>query len=136
MKFFHIRRIYGCSERGDGDSLYLTRITLIGFKSWSLNLHIFHRSDFARARHDHPFNFWTMPIWRGYIDETIWRRQRCYPGLIYYRPASHTHRVQLMNEKPAITLVLFGKRTRNWNFFTEQGIVPWQTYFAQQGCEP
>lgn len=40
---------YGCESRGEGNSPYLTRFTLLSVKGWNVNLHVFHRSD-----HDEP----------------------------------------------------------------------------------
>ena len=37
--------IKGCESRGDADSPYLTRYTLIERPNWQLCVHVFHRSD-------------------------------------------------------------------------------------------
>ncbi|PMD94861.1 hypothetical protein BWI97_15810 [Siphonobacter sp. BAB-5405] len=117
--------ITGCEGRGDSNSPYLTRYTLIERKNWQLCLHIFHRSDHVDL-HDHPWDFVTWVLWRGYIDETPKSRRRIWPGMILYRPAKHIHRVELIDEKPAVTLVWMGKRKRVWGFY-EKGI--WSAFF-------
>ena len=64
--------IYGWSGReGDFPALpYLTRYVLIKARSWQLCLHVFHRSDFPDW-HDHPWDFLTLVLWRGYIENLL-----------------------------------------------------------------
>lgn len=62
--------IYGCDTRGDAESPYLTRWTLIdGGKRFGVYLHRFHRGD-ADEHHDHPWAFCSIILWRGYLEET------------------------------------------------------------------
>src|ERR1700721_599838 len=69
MKLLHKKTIMGCEARGGGNSPYLTRITLIETRRFSIYLHWFHRSD-ADDLHDHPWDFTSMILWRGYAEET------------------------------------------------------------------
>lgn len=126
--------IYGCEERGDADSPYLTRYTLIDRPNWQLCLHVFHRSD-ADDLHDHPWNFWTLFLWRGYAEKLKdGTYRRFHPGQVVYRKAEHAHRVVLYSGKPAVTLVLMGKRVRDWGFFTSKGWTQWMQYFIDKKC--
>lgn len=125
--------IYGCKERGDYDQPYLTRYTLLERKSFQICLHVFHRSD-ADDLHDHPWPFVSLILWRGYIEDTGNTRSRKYPGMILFRKATHRHRIELVNNKKAVTLVIMGKRKREWFFFTKHGPVYWRKYFVQKGC--
>lgn len=125
--------IYGCESRGDSHSPYLTRYTLVERKSWQLCLHIFHRSDFD-VLHDHPWDFLSLVLWRGYIDETPKRKQRTYPGMLLVRKAEHIHRVELIDQKPAATLVLMFKRRREWGFWEGKIWTLWTDYFKQKKC--
>lgn len=61
--------IYGCEARGDAQSPYLSRWTLLDLPFGALYLHRFHRSD-ADEMHDHPWSFWSLILWRGYVEET------------------------------------------------------------------
>lgn len=137
--------ITGCEDRGDKNSPYLTRITLLergwlwlcvpGKESEKLCLHIFHRSDSDDAMHDHPFDFWTLVLWRGYIEVMPGKRRRLWPGMIVFRRAEHTHRVELVNGKRAITLVWLCVRRREWGFHLKNGQwEQWQQYFRRRGC--
>ncbi|BCM88761.1 hypothetical protein IAD21_00603 [Abditibacteriota bacterium] len=133
MRFFQRKTIYGCDARGDAQSAYLTRYTLVSGRLGQLCLHVFYRSD-ADDLHDHPWNFWTLILWRGYIEQTPTSKRRVWPGMLLYRPAKHRHRVQLINGRKAVTLVLMTKRVRDWGFFTPQGWTQWQRYFREKGC--
>jgi hypothetical protein len=142
MKLFQTKTLYGCEERGDKNSPYLTRFTFLQTRFGQVCLHIFHRSD-GDEMHDHPWNFVSIVLWRGYIevtergDENLSQeriRQRVWPGFILFRPARWRHRVELVNGKRAVTLVFMGARVREWGFFTAQGWLDWRTYFRRKGC--
>lgn len=137
LKLLGIRHkdIYGCEARGDADSVYMSRWYLYEGKRFELHLNYFRRSDFD-VMHDHPFDFYTFPLWRGYWDETLWGIKRVWPGWIYFRPSTHRHRVRLIKEKPALTLVLakLQSNSREWGFWPKQGWVSWKDYFRSEGC--
>lgn len=130
--------IYGCEARGDGDQPYLTRYTLLQTKRGNLHFHVFHRSD-GPEMHDHPWAFISVILWRGYREycheNAFWQGKRTWPGQILYRMASHTHRVELIDGKRAVTLVWTFKREREWGFFTKKGWQPWKDYFRERGCK-
>jgi hypothetical protein len=125
--------IYGCESRGDALSPYLTRVTLISCGLFAVYLHIFHRSD-STDRHDHPWNFITCILWRGYIEETPSNRRRLWPGMTQYRPAKWIHRVELVEGKRAVTLVFRGPYVREWGFYVNAGWQRWLEYFKERGC--
>jgi hypothetical protein len=154
MAFLAKQIIRGSEARGDGDSAYMTRYAfprILGMVRPCL--HIFHRSD-ADELHDHPWGFVSVILWRGYIEETPtchngdvdsgWvdfekryhytNRKRVWPGMILFRPATHVHRVELIDGKKAVTLVFMGVRRREWGFFTSKGWKQWQAYFKERGC--
>jgi len=132
--------IYGCEARGDAHEPYLTRFIIFYGKKIKIYFHKFHRSD-AVDLHDHPWNFVSIILWRGYMEEVPdgsapgYRKQkRVWPGMIIYRPAHHAHRVVLLNEKPAYTLVFVSKYVRQWGFFTSRGWMNYKNYFTEKGC--
>lgn len=136
--------IYGCEARGDAKSPYLTRYAFPRLGPIRPALHIFHRSD-ADELHDHPWPFVTVILWRGYIEETpcanctlkfcpLRQRRRVWPGMILFRRATHTHRVELVDGKKAVTFVIFGKRVRDWGFYTKRGWQFFLDYFKERGC--
>lgn len=148
MKLLFKHQIKGCEARGDGDSTYMTRYGLPRMGPIRICLHIFHRSD-ADDLHDHPWPFVSIPLWRGYNEITeitaayrgsngqfynVRVGKRKWPGMILFRKAEHTHRVELIDGKRAITLVIFGKRVREWGFFTSKGWQWFSDYFRERGC--
>jgi hypothetical protein len=126
--------IYGCEARGDANRPYLTRYTLLSFLKIQLCLHVFHRSD-ADDLHDHPWNFTSIILWRGYLEQTEdGKKKRVWPGMILRRKSTHKHRVELVSGKPAVTLVVMGKYRKSWGFFTTGIYTAWREYFQQKGC--
>lgn len=127
--------IYGCEAHGNKSKPYMTRYTLFECKYFQVCLHHFFHSDWTDDFHDHPWPFVSLILWRGYIEETPdGKRRRRLPGMILFRKATHQHRVELINEKPAITLVLMGKRVRQWYFYCKGVKIWFQDYFIQKGC--
>lgn len=155
--------IKGCDARGDGEEPYLTRWIICKFKHFHLYMHKFHRSD-SDDLHDHPWDFISVVLWRGYIEETFIksprlvntgyeninnapkalysplykyitkRKKRIYPGQIIFRPATHAHRVELINNKPAYTLLINFGYVRQWGFFTKNYWQHFIGYFNDNKC--
>ena len=130
--------IHGCEARGDGQDPYLTRWIILKFKWLGLYFHKFHRSD-AEDLHNHPWNFISIILWRGYNEQTFAGNRglnikRVYPGSIIFRKSSHAHRVILIGGKPAYTLVIRFNDSRNWGFFRKGRYIHFLEYFKQMGC--
>ena len=113
---------------------YLTRWYFLRGKWGSVMLHFFHRSDEDRGLHDHPWSFITLILWRGYHEVTPQGRKRKWPGMILFRRAEWRHRVELINEKPAVTLVLHFRRRRKWGYVTKEGWIEHGEWWNNQGC--
>lgn len=60
--------------------------------------------------------------------------KRYWPGMILFRKATYRHRVVLVNDKKAVTLVIMGKYRRPWGFFTNSGWLEWKKYFEKNKC--
>ncbi len=134
--------IYGCEARGDAQSPYLTRYTLLATRWFQLCIHVFHRSD-SPDLHDHPWDFWTLLLRGGYAEEVRTPGRTTVllhpPGSLLYRPAEHAHRVILWTKpdgspQRAVTLVLMLRRRREWGFFEKAGWTRWIEYFTSKGC--
>lgn len=128
---FKKRVIVNCERQ-----VYLTRWFLFRTEPFAVFLHKFHRSDEDRALHDHPWSFITLILWRGYNEVTTKGTKRRWPGMIGWRPAEWQHRVELVNEKPAWTLVIRFRARREWGFWEDQGktFVQWNHWW-QRNCE-
>jgi len=125
---FEVKRILGCEKH-----LYMTRIILLRTRWGKLMINYFHRSDEDRALHDHPWRFWSFILWRGYLEHTRSGARRIRPLTLNYRPPRWTHRVEMMNGKPACTLVWTGRRVREWGFHTDKGWMHWKE-FGREYC--
>lgn len=123
MTLFKIRRIPGCVS----GTTYMTRIILIELFGRRLMVNIFHQSDEDRFLHDHPWQFWSLILWNGYIEHTRNHFRVVRPLRLIHRPARWAHRVELV-KKPAITLVFTGKKIRDWGFHTPSGWLHWKQY--------
>lgn len=118
---------------------YLTRYTLLWTPWFRLYLHHIQRSDADRALHDHPWWFASLILRGGYMEFLPRGYKVRRPGSVIFHRAEDAHRIQLhlntpdLNEIPAWTLVLCGRKARAWGFVTEQGWVDAQTYLCQKG---
>jgi hypothetical protein len=127
-------------------SPYMTRVTV-----GSLRIHWFHRGDEDPDPHDHPFDFWTMPLFRGYSEE-VWptseldsdellvkdiRMTRFVePWRWHRRTADHVHRV--VTDRPVLTIVWteFTRDKNDWGFYVKDGSgrrrrKHWRTYLDE-----
>ncbi len=112
-----------------------------------VRLHHILTSDYDRDAHDHPFSFISTILWGHYSEamyhtppahllnqsailDKIWTPPRWVPRFV---TATQLHRLTLL--APVWTLVLAGKRHREWGFQTEKGWVQWEQYCAEQGKE-
>jgi hypothetical protein len=83
----------------------------------SLRLHKFHKGDDDRAYHDHPWWFISLPI-GSYQEHTPQNTPKKIKACrLYFRRAKHQHIVKLLSTKPVWTIILTGRKTRNWGFW-------------------
>lgn len=120
--------------RDDCGAPYLVRLTFFTIKGISLKLHVILKSDEDRALHDHPWWFVTCILCNGYKDHTPEGVHERKPGNIVFHSAKFTHRVELRDNIPAVTLVLTGVKTREWGFFTKAGWVEWFKFNSGRDC--
>lgn len=118
-------------EEINGDGMcptYLYRWTILRWRARALYLHYFIGDDWTLDLHDHPRRFVSLGLWGRYIEETqagerVWRA----PWLRSF-PATHRHRLKLIDKRPCWTLVLVLKKERPWGFWTEGRWVEWRQY--------
>lgn len=113
---------------------YLTRVGL-----GPLRIHVFHRGDSDPDCHDHPADFWTFPL-VSYLEEFIdpegRRRERVVRAFrLHRRRAEFAHRVIGPASGPGqiASLVWWGRKRREWGFYTDTGWVAWRTYAGVEG---
>lgn len=120
---------------------YLIRRYLIPRNRFlNVYLHKFLRSDDDRALHDHPWWFVSIILKGGYLEWTPNEQFgiRRAPS-IAFRRAEHTHRVELFSDtkgglKPCWTIIITGKKAREWGFHCPQGFRVWE-HFDRSGCD-
>jgi hypothetical protein len=147
------KTIVGCEQYEHGKENYLYRYYLLGNGEtrYAVYLHVFLRSDEGRDLHDHPWPFISIILWKGYIERTYasdpygisgWfpegmtflSSSRKYPGMILFRGAKWRHRVDLVDEDPAVSLVIRGRECRHWGFWTKEGWIYWKNFFKEKNC--
>lgn len=141
--YWPIVRIFGGPAQ---DTCYMTRgILTPPTRRGQLYLHVFHREDLDRDPHDHPFDFWTLPLNKGYIEDVYSEGSECFLRVHVprwrwsFRPAEHCHRVVETDDGrwPLVTLVWRGPSKRRWGFWvhtrealdaTKRRWVLWKDY--------
>lgn len=119
-------------------SPYLTRV-IVG----RLRFHVFHRGDIDPDPHDHPADFWTFPL-VPYVEQYLTRDGRTGRRVVrafrlHHRRAEFAHRVvgrwagtELDARGGGVaTIVLWGRKRREWGFHTRDGWIDWRTYVAR-----
>lgn len=127
--------------------LYLRRLRIIQTPWFAVYLHEMHGPDADRDRHDHPFDFFSIILKGGYREQVQttpddfsdtrahlqfmeWPR---WSG--HFMRKTWAHRIEKLYETPTYTLVLVGRRTREWGFWTNQGWIKWDKYHEIAGGE-
>ena len=113
--------------------VYLRRLRIAQTPWGSMYLHLIYETDTDRHPHDHPWRFWSL-ILRGSYSERVWNelggRSRTYTwraGSLHSMRSDQAHQITDITD-PLITLVLTGRRIREFCFWTEDGLVPWHRY--------
>lgn len=133
---------------GGRERPYMLRWYLIPRNRWlNIYLHKFCRDDDDRALHDHPWWFASLMLWGQYLetrDVTISGdcfqcehrvdQVRSFPS-IAFRRSTDRHRVTLAKDAtgrpvPCWTLVITGRKVREWGFWCPKGFVPWHKFVA------
>jgi hypothetical protein len=109
--------------------IYLQRLRVIGTPWFSIMLHRIRRPDPDPDRHDHPWNFWSLVLWGSYEEDSggVVKRVRW----VNRHRAEDTHRITRVFG-PVVTLVITGRRRRNWGFWKDNVFVPWRQYMQQR----
>jgi len=108
---------------------YMTR-AIIETPWGSLRLHHIRRPDRGRHHHDHPFDFVSVLLTGGYVEErNPWDVVRAarLPGSVAFRRAEDLHTISAV--LPGTwTFVVAGPRRREWGFATPRRWIGWRDY--------
>lgn len=99
-------------------------------KYFNIYLHKFLRDDEDRARHCHPWASLSLLLSGSYIEDTVRGRKLYKTWRLIYREATYTHRIELIDNKPAWTLFITGPKVRDWGFHCPKGWIPWWEFTA------
>ena len=114
-----------------GDPTYLQRWFVIPRNEWqNTYLHRGLRDDDDRALHDHPWDNVSLLLTGSYREITPDGTFIREPGALIYRKATDSHRLELVDGKPWVSLFFTGPRVREWGFHCPNGWVHWRDFTA------
>lgn len=98
---------------------------------YSIKIHKILRPDDDRCPHDHPFWFWRFILKGGYMEQygEDNKIQWVSPWSLSFCPVDFRHRILELPNGPSWTIGLFGRKDREWGFFTKiRGWVHWEEF--------
>lgn len=124
---------------------FLDRLRLFQTPWFSIFLHRIHQPDVDRDPHDHPWPFVSV-ILSGSYEERVWadknRVRNDVHSMAFLRRRFSVHRMSRKRAHKITevngqlwTLVFTGPRSRNWGFWTPDGLVPWRDYLGGDTSE-
>ena len=122
-------------DANDSSRVYLRRRRLIQTPWFGVLWHRIFLPDSDRDPHDHPWPFASFVVRGGYreqiypdpasLDRFIVRDWKRFSWHIVGTEAAH----RIIHVSPGtITLILTGRRLREWGFWTSRGFVNWRSY--------
>jgi hypothetical protein len=119
-----------------GDPAYLRRWWIVPRNEWQ-NTYLHHglRDDDDRALHDHPWDNVSLLLigrYREITPDGVFIRE---PGSLVHRKATDSHRLELVDGEPWVSLFFTGPKVRDWGFHCPKGWVPWQEFTAGEHGE-
>jgi hypothetical protein len=119
------------------DDVYLTRLRIVQTPLFGLYLHRISGPDPDTYMHDHPWNFWSLVLRGGYTEQVPeaqgmapWRYKHEVKRRLSYKRAEDLHAIRRLHRNPTWTLLLVGRRRREWGFYTNAGWVQWDKYIT------
>jgi len=132
---------------------YLIRSIVFKSKWFCIYIHRFLSSD-KPVPHDHPWNFFTWIISKGYVEQLYFDigvrddQQTCWsiarrPGSIIRRKCSDVHRVVVSkeysleekNEAP-LSVCFIGPRKQEWSFYDNGKKIDWREFLEVKPGDP
>lgn len=122
--------------------VYLRRLRVIQTPWFSFYIHWINEADSDRHPHDHPWNFWSLVLKGGYTEEIYQdsrnigesgRSEQHWRRFSWHKmPLSHAHKITRLPGE-TVTIVVTGRRVRQFRFWTDDGPVPWHEYLRGSG---
>jgi hypothetical protein len=101
---------------------YLWRLHILHFFGFAILLHHFLASD-DECLHDHPWWYISIILWGGYWENTDYGKKWYWPGSILFRHANWSHRIKINKKRLTWSLVIHGRDSREWGFWTKNGWI-------------
>jgi hypothetical protein len=121
MKFL-IKKIVSRSGK-----VHFKRWRLLSTPWFNVYVHGIYQKDLEADMHDHPWDFTSIVLYGGYVEQTekdFIERRFLH---IKKNKAEDVHRIYRLF-KNTYTLVITGRRRRDWGYKTKNGWVEHQTY--------
>lgn len=103
-------------------------------RSWmpfSIRIHHICRPDHDRDLHDHPFNYRTVILRGGYVEEDIFGDMHVrFEGDTVAATANTFHRIAHVSDGGVWTLFIMGRRINAWGFLCGGRKVHWRKYLG------
>lgn len=125
--------------------VYLRRLRVIQTPWFGIYLHWINEVDTDRVPHDHPWSFTSLILSGNYVEDIYddpgdisvkGMTSRLWPRWsIHAMPVTKAHRIKRITNN-LLTLVLVGRRCRDWMFWTENGPVLWQQGLTRRLGDP
>ena len=118
-----IDRLFQMEEMNGGYRWTLARIGWFG-----VYLHHFVCDDWLGDMHDHPYRIVSIGLSGKYREETPGGTRIHQAPWVRSFPASHIHRLTMVDGGSCWTLMIALKPVRIWGFWTSAGWTPWHEY--------
>ncbi len=137
-----LNRLFGQAEEINGRErcpTYLYRWTLLKCRNWGVYLHHFVGDDWSLDLHDHPKRFVSIGLWGRYREErptdsgVIWQEFKA-PWVRTF-PASHIHRLSMIDGGECWTLVIVLRAVRSWGFWHNGKFIGWREYVDSETAD-
>lgn len=128
-------------------SLYMERWSLFEMRWLSARLHHITTHDYDRALHDHPWNFASIVLRGGYVENRPETVEPCFEGdaercsqtyrmagSIAFRRATDRHAITSVLRN-TYSLFIYGRALQWWGFYTPSGKVYFRDYASVHNCE-
>jgi len=123
-------------------SLYMGRWWVLRERAWlpwAARAHFIAREDRDRDKHDHPYDYRTIPFCGGYWWENLFGgRFWLGEGQTTRHPAEHFHKIVEVSDGGVWTLFIYRHRRQSnpWGFLVADGDrvvkVPWREYLGEE----
>lgn len=123
-------------RRNDDGEIYLKRYGIEHARIGGVFVHRMSAPDPGKDLHNHPWRFWSLILWGGYVEAVPWEPRPFHVNRMNIRrwgswqrfDLTQRHRITHLRRRSSWSLVIHGPHKRSWGFFTPDGYVDRQDY--------